>query len=95
MDLSIKDEDKIRQNQTFVVAPNSVMFDHADDTLKNAFEGIDLRSVISLTLSGNSYSFDACLWIAQNILSHAECLKKLNFSDIFTTRLRNTLPASL
>jgi len=71
------------------------MFDYADDTLKSAFEGIDLSSVRSLTLSANSYSFDACQWVAENILSKAPRLIKLDFSDIFTTRLRNTLPASL
>ena len=71
------------------------MFDRADDSLKIAFKGIDLSKVRSLTLSGNSYSMDACKWVAENILSKATHLKVLNFSDIFTTRLRNTLPPSL
>ena len=38
---------------------------------------------------------NACEWIAENILKDCHQLKKVDFSDIFTTRERDKLPASL
>ncbi len=49
----------------------------------------------SITLSKNSYGVEACEWIAENIVKSCSNLKKADFSDIFTTRLREELPKSL
>lgn len=63
--------------------------------LKEKFKDVNVEELTTLELSGNSYGFEACKWIAENILSKAQNLRKCIFSDIFTTRLRNTLPQSL
>jgi len=44
--------------------------------------------VRSITLSKNSYGVEACEWIAENIVKLCSNLKKADFSDIFTARLR-------
>jgi Ran GTPase-activating protein (RanGAP) involved in mRNA processing and transport len=78
-----------------VVPAKALKFDGADDRLKESFKNIDFAKVESITLSGNSYGFEACQWIATNVLSKTTNIKHIDFSDIFTTRLRNTLPESL
>jgi len=56
---------------------------------------MDLQSVTSITLGGNSYGTAACEWISDNILKNCVNLQKINFSDMFTQRLRSDLPNSL
>jgi Ran GTPase-activating protein 1 len=46
-------------------------------------------------MSGNSYGTEACQWIAENVIKFCENIKKVDFSDIFTSRLRSDLPNSL
>lgn len=46
-------------------------------------------------MSANSYGTEACQWIADEVLTKCVNLKKVNFSDMFTARLRSDLPNSL
>lgn len=46
-------------------------------------------------MSANSYGLEPCRWMAENVLKHCVNLKRVNFSDIFTTRAREVLPPSL
>ena len=79
----------------FIMPPTSNMFNDVDDKLKDNFKDLDLSSIISFTMSANSYDLEPCRWIAENILKNCINLKRVNFSDIFTTRLRSNLPPSL
>ena len=63
--------------------------------MKKQFDGIDLIMMKSLKLSENSYGTAACEWIAENVLRRAKNLEDVNFSDMFTSRLRSDLPNSL
>jgi len=85
----------INKSVDFIMPPTSIMFDDVDDKLKSNFKDLDLNSVTSFTMSANSYGLEPCRWIAENILKHCINLKRVNFSDIFTTRLRSNLPPSL
>lgn len=79
----------------FVIPAASQFYDNARPELKALFEGLDFARVRSITLSANSYGTEACQWIADEILSKCLNLKKVNFSDMFTQRLRSDLPNSL
>ena len=79
----------------FVMPPSSKFFDDANPELKANFENLDFSSVTSVTLSANSYGTEACKWIASEFLSKCDNLNKVNFSDMFTSRLRSDLPISL
>ena len=48
-----------------------------------------------MKFSANSYGTEACQWISDNILRKAPNLTKVDFSDMFTARLRSDLPNSL
>ncbi len=78
-----------------VVPHASKFFEEGSPDLEQVFKGLDFEKVGSVTLSGNSFSTKACEWVAQNVLVKCSNLKKANFSDIFTTRLRSDLPHSL
>ena len=79
----------------FVIPPAAQFYDNARPELKAQFEGLDFARVRSITLSANSYGTEACQWIADEILSKCVCLSKVNFSDMFVSRLRSDLPISL
>lgn len=70
-------------------------FDESSDELKKCFEGMEHEKVGSIILSGNSYGIEACRWIADNVLAKCVNLRRVIFSDIFTTRERKALPPSL
>ena len=59
------------------------------------FRNLDLESVTEITFSENSYGTEACQWITDNVLKKAVNLQKVDFSDMFTARLRSDLPKSL
>ena len=42
---------------------------------------MDLQSVTSITLGGNSYGTAACEWISDNILKNCVNLQKINFNQ--------------
>lgn len=71
------------------------MYDEPTQELQALFEGVDFSKITSIELSGNSYGQEACQWISENVIAYCNNLKKVNFSDIFTTRLRQDLPQSL
>ena len=49
-----------------------------------------------IRLSGNSYGFEACKFIAEQFAGRdTPFLVDIDFSDIFVSRLRAELPASL
>ena len=83
----------------FVIPTQGKFFDEANDEMQEAFsvfnDGDKMSACTSFTLSGNSFGMDACQWIAENILINLHNLQKVDFSDIFTTRERDKLPASL
>lgn len=65
------------------------------DVFRPFYHGDNMKRCESIKLSGNSFGIDACQWIAENFLQHCVALKRVDFSDIFTTRERDKLPASL
>lgn len=48
-----------------------------------------------MKFSANSYGTEACKWIADHVLKPAKKLTRVDFSDMFTARLRSDLPESL
>ena len=60
--------------------------------LKKQFENTDPLNISEISLSGNSYSFEACEWIASNILKLGLNLKVADFSDMFVSRKKNEIP---
>ena len=77
------------------MAKQGQFYDEVNDDLTSQFGDLNHQFVVSFELSGNSFGIDACQWIAENVLVNCVHLKKVNFSDIFTTRARDKLPASL
>tara|TARA_B110000285_G_scaffold214215_1_gene259328 strand:+ start:254 stop:769 length:516 start_codon:yes stop_codon:yes gene_type:complete len=71
------------------------MYDAATAELVLAFQNIDLDNLTDITLGGNSYDSESCNWIKQNVLMKAPKLTKVNFSNMFVTRLRSDLPISI
>ena len=65
-----------------------------DMTLIKFFDIPHIASVRSITTSGNSYNVDACRYIGEK-LKGATDIRSINFSDMFTTRLKTQLPQSL
>ena len=59
------------------------------------FEGLNYNNIVYFETSGNSFGMDACQWIAENVLSKCVNLRRVNFSDMFTTRSKDKLPPSL
>lgn len=63
--------------------------------LEMIFADLNFEKVRSISLSGNSYSIDACQWLADNVVSKMVNLSIVNFSDMFTSRLRTDIPKAL
>lgn len=59
------------------------------------FENVDPSTLGQIDLSGHSYDGNACKWLAENVLVKAKQLRTLVISDMFTSRLKTTVPASL
>lgn len=69
--------------------------------MRQAFEAaccgtVDLREFTKITIGGNSYGFEACRWLAEQISDQdTTSLSMIDFSNIFVSRLRAELPRSL
>ena len=50
------------------------------------------ESISSITLSGNSYSEEACQWLSNNILRNSVNLEVANFSNMFVGRKKDEIP---
>lgn len=66
-----------------------------EEYLQYLFRDLDKSVYNHLTLSGNSYGFRACAWIAQNILQDWTILREVDFSNIFVSRTKEEIPPSL
>jgi Ran GTPase-activating protein (RanGAP) involved in mRNA processing and transport len=64
-------------------------------SLQDLFGNYNHNSVAKIDLSGNSHAEEACQWIAQNILAKSPALRELQFSDMFTTRLKDSVKPNL
>ena len=80
---------------SFTVPSKAQKYDDASDALSNQFKDVDFKSLREIKFSENSYGTGACQWIADNVLQNAVNLEKVDFSDMFTARLRSDLPNSL
>ena len=77
---------------------DSTRYDDKNDAtmakLKSHFEGItDFAEVRSIKLSGSSYGKQACNWLAENVLQKCENIQLVDFSDMFTSRVRSEIPS--
>jgi len=83
----------------FEIAAQMKKFDtqqEIEDALPCAVDKVPIDSIKSITMSGNSYGFEPCSFLAKQIYSkNAPNLTTINFSNIFVSRLRAELPASL
>ena len=75
-------------------------FDSAEEVIAGAGGSEDkfneLEQATHIKLSGNSYGFEACKFIAEQLSAHdTPKLCDIDFSDIFVSRLRSEIPASL
>uniref|UniRef100_A0A7S3MN86 Ran GTPase-activating protein 1 n=1 Tax=Favella ehrenbergii TaxID=182087 RepID=A0A7S3MN86_9SPIT len=85
---------------TFVIEAAAKKFDSADDVISGAGGSEDKFQELSrakgIKLSGNSFGFEACKFIADQLAVHdTPLLVDIDFSDIFVSRLRAELPDSL
>ena len=56
---------------------------------------MNLERVRSINLSRNSYGIKACRWLAINVVSKLSNVSVINFSDMFTSRLKTDIPTAL
>lgn len=70
-------------------------YDNAPSELIEAFKNVDIANLTEITLGGNSYDSESCKWIKENVLLKAPFLVKVNFSNMFVSRLRADLPISI
>ena len=81
------------KEMVLVIPPQARKFEDEKELL-SIFESANLPVVKSITTSGNSFNVDACRYIGEKLVA-AKNLKVINFSDMFTTRLKTQLPQSL
>jgi len=85
----------------FVIKGEQKKFDtaeHVEQALESQGHAkqLNLSQAESLTLSGNSYGFEACEFVAQQLARQdTPFLSRIDFSNIFVSRLRAELPRSL
>jgi Ran GTPase-activating protein 1 len=74
---------------------NAKKYDENFEDLQNIFADLNLERVRSINLSRNSYGIDACRWLAVNVVSKLTNVSVINFSDMFTSRLKTDIPPAL
>jgi Ran GTPase-activating protein (RanGAP) involved in mRNA processing and transport len=90
-------------NYHFVVPEAQKKFDTPDQAREAwvaAAQPLELSDAITrahkITISGNSYSIEACEWLAQELAKHdTPHLTAIDFSSIFVQRLRSEIPRCL
>ena len=70
------------------------MFEDSSN-LEEIFANLNFEKVRSLKLSGNSYAIPACKWLAENVVSKMTNVSIIDFSDMFTSRLKTDIPLAL
>jgi len=85
---------------TFIIEAAAKKFDTPDDVIAAAGGSADKFDVLDratgIKLSGNSFGFEACNFMAEQFAARdTPFLVKIDFSDIFVSRLRAELPNSL
>jgi hypothetical protein len=94
--------DNMKDPVDIIIPSDSKFYDKSEqdpnfDSLVKIFKtssDYKASSVRSITTSGNSYSQDACKVLA-SLFKDTNNLMTINFSDMFTQRLRSDLPGSL
>ena len=86
---------KDRKSIPFVIPSLAKKYDNAPAELIEAFKDVDLANLTEITLGGNTYDSESCKWIKENVLLKAPNLHKVNFNNMFVTRLREDLPISV
>ena len=86
--------------ETFTIVASAKKLENGDDVVQAAggeesvFDQLDKATGIKL--SGNSYGYEACSFVATQLGTRdTPNLVDIDFSDIFVSRLRAELPASL
>lgn len=87
-------------NFIFVIEGTAKKFDSSADVIaavggeETKFD--ELERAKGVKLSGNSFGYEACQFMASQFSGHdTPFLVDIDFSDIFVSRLRAELPASL
>jgi Ran GTPase-activating protein (RanGAP) involved in mRNA processing and transport len=84
-----------KEKLEFVMPFEAKKYDNAPTELIEAFKNVDISNLTDITLGGNSYDSESCKWIKENVLLKAPFLTKVNFSNMFVSRLRADLPTSI
>lgn len=74
---------------------NAQKYDENFEDLQNIFADLNLEKVRTINLSRNSYGIEACRWLAVNVVSKMTNISAINFSDMFTSRLKTDIPQCL
>jgi Ran GTPase-activating protein 1 len=73
---------------------SAIKFEDSSE-LEPIFANLNFSKVRSINLSGNSYAIAACKWLAENVVSKMTNLSIVNFSDMFTSRLKTEIPLAM
>ena len=73
------------------VTATAKMYDGVTPELEAFFQDANIAEKRSVMLSGNSYDTAACEYISKQLVKCRE-LRGAGFSDMFTTRLKTSLP---
>ena len=84
-----------KEKLEFIMPFEAKKYDNAPAELIEAFKNVDVENLTDITLGGNSYDSESCKWIKENVLMKAPYLTKVNFSNMFVSRLRADLPTSI
>lgn len=80
---------------TFSLAGRQLKFDSKHDISTHLTEFAAQPKVVKLDISGNTIGIEASEALASAIGKHADTLREVNFSDIYTGRLNTEIPQSL
>ena len=86
-----------KEDVPVVIEAAAKKFDKAADVQEAiGTKALNLTKATSIKLSGNSYGFEACKFLSEQFAGqNTPNLVDIDFSDIFVSRLRAELPASL
>lgn len=80
---------------SYSIAGKQIKFNTADDIKKYVDEIKEVKNLEKLDFSGNTIGIDASEALSHAILFHKNTITEVNFSDIYTGRLKTEIPQSL
>ncbi|VEU21331.1 DEKNAAC102754 [Brettanomyces naardenensis] len=90
-----KSELDIPAKSSFSLKDKSLKLDNLEQVQPYLDELSSKKDLQKIDLSGNTISPEASKYLASGILKHKDTLEELNLQDIYTSRDKNEIPASL